>query len=129
MNKSFKVSGLYYDSGTPRENEHFEWLQFGNSKSVKYGVLNDSFGGMYFSFPSREWTMDMTINLGDNPTYRIFGIRSGTYIKDCSFAKREEKDPLYTVSMSIHIGDGVIVKDLFKLRDLCGLDFWFMKGR
>lgn len=127
MKQEFKVSGLYYESKTPREGDDFEWLSFGGSKSVMYGVLNDSSSGMYFSFPSRDWTLDMTISLGDNPTYRVFGIRSGTYLKNCSIFERKEKDPLYVVSVSIHIGNGIVVKDSFKLKNISGLDFWFMR--
>jgi hypothetical protein len=71
--------------------------------------------------------MDMVITLGEKKS-RWFGVRSGVFIKDGEIPVREEKDPLYTLNLSIHIGNGVIVKDSFRLRDVSGLDFWFKKG-
>ena len=127
MNNNLKISGLYHESIPSNRNEDFEWIPFGGSKSVSYGVVDSVSGGMYFSFPSREWTLDMSINIGEKPTYRVFGIRSGTSLLDCQIPERGEKDGLYIVSMSVYIGNGITIKDSFKLRSLSGLDFWFMR--
>lgn len=120
------ISGIYTENPTSLDLDDSVWESFGKSK-VNYRVINSSSNGIYFTFPSRDWTLDMSINIDDRPTYRVFGIRSGTNIKDCEIPTREEKDGLYIVSMSIHIGNGIIIKDSFKLRSLSGLDFWFMK--
>lgn len=126
--KILKVSGLTYDPETLSEREDVDsgWLSFGDSGKVNYRVLHSTSTGIYFTFPSRDWTMDMVVTLGEKKS-RWFGIRSGVFIKDGEIPAREEKDPLYTLTLSIHIGNGVIVKDSFKLRDISGLDFWFLR--
>ena len=127
MNNNLKISGLYHESIPSNRHGDFEWIPFGGSKSISYGVVNSTSGGMYFSFPSREWTLDMSISIGNKPTYRVFGIRSGTNLSDCQIPERVEGDGLYIVSMSVYIGNGITIKDSFKLRSLSGLDFWFMR--
>ena len=127
MSGNINISGLYCETTPSNRHGDFEWLPFGSSKSVMYGVLGSTSDGLYFTFPSREWTLDISINLGDLPTYRIFGVRSGTHIADCNIPKRREKDPLYLVSMALYIGSGITLKESFKLRSLSGLDFWLMR--
>jgi hypothetical protein len=127
--KILKVSGLTYNPETFSEREDIDsgWISFCNGGILNYRVLQSTSTGIYFTFPSRDWTMDMVVTLGEKKS-RWFGIRSGVLIKDGEIPVREEKDPLYTLSLSIHIGNGVIVKDSFRLRDISGLDFWFKRG-
>ena len=109
MNNKLKISGLYHESIPSNRHNDFEWLPFGESKYISYGVVDSASGGIYFSFPSREWTLDMSINISDKPTYRVFGIRSGASLLDCQIPERGEKDGLYIVSMSVYIGNGIIL--------------------
>jgi hypothetical protein len=126
-----RVSGLFAESDVIQsyEDQCSDWTQFGKGSDLKYRVCNSSSSGIYFTFPSRDWTLDMSINIGDSKTIRCFGVRSGTLIKDLDIPVREEGSPLYSVSLSIHIGNGIVKKESFKLRSISGLDFWFMKEK
>jgi hypothetical protein len=126
--KILKVSGLTYDPEAFSEKEDIDsgWISFDNRGILNYRVLQSTSTGIYFTFPSRDWTMDMTITLGEKKS-RWLGIRSGVLIKDGEIPVRVEKDSLYTLSLSIHVGNGTIVKNSFKLRNVFGLDFWFKR--
>lgn len=123
-----KVSGFYQDPGVilTHDDSITGWSRFTPNDITHFKIAERIDSGLSFTFPSRAWTLDCTISSLEGEVIKIFGIRSGTNLKSGTIGFKNPASG-YKIYMSLHIGDGKILKRELVLSDLVNLEFCFRR--
>lgn len=128
LSNRLKVSAFYQDPGviSTHDDSITGWSRFTPHDITHFKIAERIDSGLSFTFPSRAWTLDCTISSLEGESVKLFGIRSGVNLTGQTIGFKNPASG-YKIRISLHIGDGVILRRELDLPKLVGLELHFRR--